>query len=126
MLRFLYFLLIIGIVGQASIRSVLTLHYQLNRAVYLKKCENKDKPNLHCDGKCYLKKKMGVEKMERSGQPKLPENFQQIKDLQLFCEDLVPFGFLRAERIEKIQLPAFKHSLLPVYIPAVFRPPACC
>jgi hypothetical protein len=29
-------------------------------------CENKDKPALHCDGKCYLKKKIAAEATQQS------------------------------------------------------------
>jgi hypothetical protein len=124
MQRFLPFLLIFGILGQASIRTVLTLHYQLNRAVYVKNCENKDKPKLHCDGKCYLKKKMGIKKTTRSEAPMLPESFQQNKDLQLFCENFVPMNFLRFETSASMELPPFQFFLPTALLSAIFRPPA--
>jgi len=75
------------ILGQASVRTLWVLHYQWNRAAYIAQCENKNKPGLHCDGKCYLKKKMGVKTNENAGEPRLPESFHQIKDLHLFFEE---------------------------------------
>lgn len=124
MKQFFSLLLICCILGQASIRTAWTLHYQINRAVYLKNCENKDKPNLHCDGKCYLKKKMGVEQTDTAKEPKLPESFQQIKDLQLFCEVFSMPVIGCAELEQRIPMPAFQFSLPVVGLTGIFRPPA--
>lgn len=32
-------------------------HYQANKELYIINCENKEKPTLHCEGKCQLEKK---------------------------------------------------------------------
>ncbi|MDX2280303.1 MAG: hypothetical protein NW218_12020 [Saprospiraceae bacterium] len=82
------FLLLCSILGQASMRTLLVLHYQWNKAVYLQNCENRDKPDLKCDGKCALRKKMTVDTAQNQtkGSPQLPDQFRQIKDLQLFIE----------------------------------------
>jgi hypothetical protein len=125
MKRFFSLLLLCCILGQASIRTVWTLHYQINRAIYLKNCENKDRPNLHCDGKCYLKKKMGVEQTDASKEPKLPESFQQIKDLQLFCEVFVAMPVIAGVVLEQqLPMPAYQFSFPVAGLTGIFRPPA--
>lgn len=86
MQRFLLLLLVFCIFGQASIRTAWTLHYQLNRAIYMAQCVNKNKPGLHCDGKCAFKKQMAAREKNNSKAPQLPENFSEIKDIQLFFE----------------------------------------
>lgn len=37
------------------------LDYEINREVFLKECINKDKPEMHCDGKCQLEKEIQYE-----------------------------------------------------------------
>lgn len=117
-------LLICCILGQASVRTLLVLHYQLNRAVYLRNCENKDKPSLHCDGKCYLKKQMGVSLKEDPNEPKLPEGFREIKEVQLFCESFEILTIGRAADTQRQPLPLFQFTLPFALLTGVFRPPA--
>ena len=72
--------------SQAFVRTFWTLDYQWRRAVYQKKCENKYRPELECDGKCYLRKQMAPANSEQQNQkaPTLPESFRQIKEALLF------------------------------------------
>ena len=79
------------ILGQASVPALWVLDYQWRRAVYLKQCENKNNPDLRCDGKCYLKKQVTAGTANNPKAPQLPENFYSVKDLNLFCETLPTF-----------------------------------
>ena len=124
MKRFFSLLIICSIIGQASVRTLWTLHYQLDRVAYLKKCENKDKPKLHCDGKCYLKKQMGVKASDNSKEPSLPDSFREIKDLQLYCESMLPSLFLCAVAEPRQALPPFLFPRSRALLMGVFRPPA--
>lgn len=124
MKRLFIFLLVAGIVGQASLRTLWTLHYQLDRAAYIKVCENKNKPNLHCDGKCHLKKQMGVEDSSNTKEPKLPENFREIKDLQLFCESVTAPVICGTFTVQNLQLPPYLFSILAKRAVDVFHPPS--
>ncbi len=116
MIRFLSITLIVGLLGQAFIRTAWTLHYQWNRAQYIALCENLDKPEFSCAGKCNLKKEIAVSEnnSKRSEkEPQLPGNFQQFKDALLFFEhrsDLLIF-FIQPETA----------AVLPPYV--VFLPP---
>lgn len=84
MLRVASIVLIFEIFGQASVRTAWALHYQLNRAAYIARCINKDKPTLHCEGKCAFMQQL--REREKSNEPQLPESFRQIKDIQLFFD----------------------------------------
>lgn len=86
MQKVLAFLLICSIMAQTSVRTILTLHYQFNRAQYLTQCENKNKPKLHCNGKCSLKKKMAAQEQGDSKAPSLPDNFRDLQEITLFFQ----------------------------------------
>jgi hypothetical protein len=55
------------------------VEYQLNRAYYAEVlCQNQDRPELHCDGKCYLAQQLKA----ASSQPESPQapNSLQVQD----------------------------------------------
>ncbi|MCC6462901.1 MAG: hypothetical protein IT260_20705 [Saprospiraceae bacterium] len=123
--RFLLFLLLGCIIGQASLRAAWVLHYQWDRAIYLKNCENRALPRLHCEGKCYLKKKIARSETPGQSAPQLPEGFRQFQDIQWYWE---PWGLLQDPAPARHPKP-----LLPRYTcrgpaeaprPGVFKPPA--
>ena len=119
------FLLIFCIAGQAFIRTAWTLHYQWDRAVYLKNCENRDKPNLHCDGKCYLKKKMAVSENSNPKEPQLPEGFRAIKDIQLYFESYDFFPHLTGIPAQLVSHPPFTRRFpFDAPLAGIFKPPA--
>jgi hypothetical protein len=124
MQRFLTFLILCGILGQATIRTAWTLHYQLNRAVYLEKCVNKDKPSLHCDGKCAFKKQMAAREKNENKEPRLPENFSEIKDIQLFFEAEAIPCFSIVALLESTSFPPFQTHFPEAPVSPLFRPPA--
>ncbi len=86
MKRLFVFLFMIGISGQAIIRTAWTVHYQWNQAVYLENCTNKNKPELLCSGKCLLEKNIAVGEQKPTEAPSLPAGFRQAKDMPLFFE----------------------------------------
>lgn len=118
---------VIGLIGvmlaQAWIRTAWVLDYQWRRSVYLKACENKARPQLRCDGKCYLLKQ--IKKSESAGDayPPLPEAFRQIKEITLFSESL-PMWEVGALRVEKQLVEWLYRFLLPLSQGRdVFHPP---
>ena len=85
-------------------------------------CENRSKPQLHCEGKCCLKKRLAKE-----GKEQLPTSRNQKTEqvVTLFCADL-PLDFTLREFLtpsksfftyNDLFTRSFSHS--------VFRPPAC-
>ena len=125
MKRLFSLLMICGILGQAFVRTAWTLHYQWDRAVYLKNCENRDKADLHCDGKCYLKKKMAASENPGPKEPQLPAGFHQIKDIQLFYESFEVFVCFETTRLLSPKFPTNIFQF-PKEAPlaGIFKPPA--
>lgn len=68
-------------------------YFQLNRSYIAKVlCENRDRPKLNCNGKCYLAKKL---KQQQDKKDK--ETAQRVENLpiaQLFCMQAAAFAFL--------------------------------
>ncbi|AWG23522.1 hypothetical protein FFWV33_00440 [Flavobacterium faecale] len=55
-------------------------------------CENKEKPKLHCNGKCHLMKELA--KASNEDQQKSSDKKQNVKPLgELFFEDVNPYVF---------------------------------
>lgn len=88
------------------------------------KCENKDKPSLHCDGKCAFKKQMAAREERNSKEPQLPDHFREIKDLQLFFEPLSLFVLPIEEQHSITALAPYRVFLPESPAGRVFRPPA--
>lgn len=112
------------ILGQASVRTFWVVHYQWNRAVYLSHCENKSKPALHCNGKCQLRKKMEVKSGNTPGEPRLPDSFHQIKDLQLFFESYTPLLQHAGVRPHLPSFPLYRAFYPDAPKMPLFKPPA--
>lgn len=58
--------------------------YYINRAVYEKLCINKDKPQMHCNGKCQMTKKMKEEDKKKQDNP---DRNSTLK-IDLFCQPI--------------------------------------
>jgi len=83
-------------------------------------CENRDKPQMHCDGKCYLKKEMNHQQEQQSNSQKTS---QQNFSLSLFWEEASSYHFFHPQL----------HSLFaggkifssPGFVTTNERPPTC-
>lgn len=123
MLRFASIVLILGIVGQASVRTAWAMHYQLNRAAYMARCINKDKPMLHCDGQCAFMQQ--IKAREKSNEPQLPENFREIKDIQLFFDGGLSLPNSSLPDLAESERPSRYVMSVAAAPPAdIFKPPA--
>lgn len=73
-------------------KSLLVLNYEINKTEIAEtKCENKDKPELHCDGQCYLSKQLKQAEQKENPVP----NVSQLKELSLYlCTSYVKVPFL--------------------------------
>jgi hypothetical protein len=52
------FLLLLSFLAQSFSKYILVVDYCANTAAYAEKCVNKDKPWMHCNGRCQFCKKM--------------------------------------------------------------------
>ena len=119
------FLLAFSILTQAFVPTLWVLDYQWRRTVYLQHCENKNKTEMHCDGKCYLKKRIIANPGNDTKAPRLPDNFFSIRDLNLYCDSVPAFSLPDAACDSYLLLPSYYWWRLPEPpVFPVFKPPA--
>jgi hypothetical protein len=80
-------------------------------------CVNKNKPQMHCCGKCQLSKRMSQENKKDSN---LPER-KRIDEV-LFCNEINPFRF-EAEAVNDIKLSRLDPISISYYYSDIFHPP---
>ena len=69
-----------GLLFQHLSRFMILADYSLNKNYIAQNlCENKNKPAMHCNGKCYLAKKLQEEEKQRA-----PVSQKTIPEIQLF------------------------------------------
>ena len=70
------------------------MYYNANKAYIARVlCENRNRPQLHCDGKCYLAKKL---KAQQDRQDKdTTRRVENAPTITLFCSDQFAFDFGR-------------------------------
>ena len=64
-------ILLLAFLGQTFNQGFYYIGYVINKAEYMRNCENKYRPMLHCDGKCQLMKK--IEAQQKKEQEQFPE-----------------------------------------------------
>ncbi len=112
-------LLLTGILANCFNYAIISTSYQLNKEYIASVlCTNKDKPELHCDGKCFLDIKL--KELEQ-------KNKQEQENLKKLVETIIP-------EYAEVVLPLFENpvsSSTPFYLQqkpiakvnAVFHPP---
>lgn len=99
------------------------VNYEINKDyISHNLCENKDKPQMHCEGKCHLRKQLEKEKQQEQTPP-----FQNLKDkneVQLFCQKesnfFLPITNLSEQLFSPYQFPGTKSVSV-----SIFHPPKC-
>ncbi len=94
-------------------------YYELDPIGFIEKlCENKDKPELECKGKCHLKKVAE----DSSENQQTPTKYTSLKELTLFVIDKLEFNFAK---INKKGNKNFDYNNLYTFssIPQIDRPP---
>ncbi|UFH56641.1 hypothetical protein [Spirosoma sp. KNUC1025] len=86
--------------------------YQVNKDYIARVlCENRDKPQLHCDGQCYLAKKLKAQQDKQDKETS--ERVQNTPIVQLYCELGQLFEFsphwtqLTGSALPAYQLPSY-------------------
>ena len=112
-------LLIIAIISSTFSRFFIYAGFEMNRNYIASKlCENRDKPWLHCNGKCYLRKKIKqAEEKQNSAERESQKNLVQ----ESFCEKQPDVKFY-TQLLRVIAIPNNRIDL-PKGYNAIFRPP---
>lgn len=90
MSRILAIFLFLIISAQAVHQGLIYAYFVTNKAYIVENlCENKDVPELKCDGKCHLRQVLSINQKESTPeQPPVPQ-LEEIKPLVLYCERLM-------------------------------------
>lgn len=67
--------------AQSLNKALIVFDYYTNTATFAEKCENKDRPAMHCNGKCQMMKKL---KQEENRENKAPEKRSENRDELIF------------------------------------------
>ncbi len=114
---------VLHLVGPAFLRTALVIHYYWDRAPYVARCENANRPDLDCYGKCQLKKRLQATKpSEDDGQAALPQAFYEIRDFTLCLPPLPLFPPWPNER-EETAFPPYARQECTGVRAGVFHPP---
>lgn len=120
-IRTLAILLLTGFVLQIFSKQLIFADYQLNKSFIASVlCENKAKPQMHCEGKCHLKKELAADESRQQGNTSKVKTGPEILFSQLNTEctfNLSP-EMVQLKFIEPV-------TALPQFSSSVFHPPSC-
>lgn len=116
---------------QLGMRPIVVLNWKINQdRITEKYCENKNRPEMECDGKCYLAKqlrKLDVEEQNERSKHQLPE--QQLKSVEIpFLAPKFPIESVAYFVFASIPSNGFidpNVSYRFQYFAESFRPPTC-
>ena len=113
-------LLLLGIFLQTFSDLILVVHYEINKSYITQHfCVNRDKPYMHCNGKCHLKKQL---EENHKKEPNPFNNAHHRHDLQLFPTNLKFTGI--AAHLKSDKRLFYYHLEVPQpYLSSIFRPP---
>lgn len=96
--------------------------YEINKDYITKTfCENKDKPKMHCNGKCHMHKQLKEqEKQDQSPNSTTKEKLEVIQ----FCKKDQTFTFSSFAFTLTIN-PFYSETPLPKISFSIFHPPTC-
>lgn len=101
---------------------IVYLEYALNKEyIAANLCENKDKPAMHCSGKCQLKKQLA--KASETGDAQNQKGATQMPPAD-YCEEINPYSFSVIIPVAPSFVPYQAGSFPAGYKANVFHPPA--
>lgn len=103
-------------------QGVVVLHYYINKAYIAKNlCENRNRPMLHCDGKCVLAKKLAAqEKEQQDSGMYFTEKFEVVSVGDNLIELPLPFSL-----VLHITSGDYRSKPLSQGFISIFQPPDC-
>lgn len=124
MRRFLSVILSLALLLQTFYTaSIVTFYYTNKGYVATALCENKDKPQLHCEGKCFLKKELKNAEDESNKSKKGGEQQEIVLALPVLPVSL-PAAF--QPKVEKPVKTFVESQYRHLYLSETFHPPGVC
>lgn len=96
--------------------------YYLDTQEFAALCINKDKPSMHCNGKCQLYKQLNQTKSKEKKAPKPKEN--SLVEINLFVDT---FSYYNLAKIlfKNEKFPSLTIQKTRDFHASIFRPPSC-
>ncbi|NHA02626.1 hypothetical protein G7092_02395 [Mucilaginibacter sp. HC2] len=116
-------LLLLALINCSCSRFAVCAGFGLNRAYITRElCINKTRPWLHCNGKCYLMKK--IKQAEENEKKQSERDNLNRLEISLFQEIVVlTFQQPESERLNQTSFPGYSYLYSSRYIDTLFRPP---
>ncbi len=122
MKKIIAIVIVISIFLHSCSQLLILANYLANKDYISKNlCENRNKPQLHCNGKCCLKKKLDADSKQKSTNSQTQKE-QEVQTL--FCNDLkisIPTNYYTNVQME---FNIYKFILKTSYLVSVFHPPS--
>ncbi|HTC01613.1 MAG TPA: hypothetical protein VK705_13115 [Ferruginibacter sp.] len=112
-------ILFIALLAQTFDSAFITLGYYVNSSAYAQNCENKDKPMMHCCGKCQLRKKLLQEEKNKQAADKRGENKNEVFYFNSCFATVLPIAAYEL----KIQYPRYSDDKETRMPRSIFHPP---
>tara|TARA_R110002033_G_scaffold23560_3_gene55586 strand:- start:3832 stop:4218 length:387 start_codon:yes stop_codon:yes gene_type:complete len=114
----LFFLLLI--IFNSTKASLTYAYYELDPIGFVENlCENKDKPEMHCNGKCQL---MKVAESQNSDQ-NTPESIIDFKELIYYPNPIINFVCIKIVKLKKLDVSFYINHYSFKNINSCFHPP---
>jgi hypothetical protein len=119
-IKLLVFFLAIAFFAQTFSKGLIVANYYANTSAYAKNCINKVKPQMHCNGKCQLMKKL---KQEENKDSQNPERKNDLKiDLLFFSQNKQPLLYIPC--LIENSFAQFQHQPTKDAATEIFHPPS--
>ncbi len=118
-------LLLLLLTWQTMFKVGYIIYWKANQAYIAETfCENKNKPQMHCNGKCYLNKQLKKADNTESDNKGIPNAILKLKSIDLFVLHNLSWSFGNYLFSSDKSTPTYKSLiLLPGYYNSFFRPP---
>lgn len=114
------FILILAFAAGCFSRVVIVLDYYTNRQAYIVNCVNKLRPEMHCNGKCQLMKKIKEQQnKEQQNEERLRSLKYEVISSRSFFASLIPSSFC----IDCSGTATGEPAIYSGYLAPVFHPP---
>jgi len=118
----IYLLLIATLMPSLSQWGVIAYYHANKDYIARVLCENRDRPQLHCDGTCYLAKRLKASQERQDKET--TERVQNLPAMALFCNEVADFAFASAWRLVLTTgFPSYRAAATTAPLSELFRPP---
>jgi hypothetical protein len=112
-------LILVAFIAQTFNQASIVARYYVNTAAFAKNCENKAKPQMHCNGKCQMMKQL--QKASKNDQ-QAPEKSGNAKNEALSSKSF--FASIKFSRLSSpIHFNKYQVQKLPSIPTVIFHPP---